>query len=177
MNPTSYRRNSGRLIDGAGSQQGEFQFPSHPVGSNYVDANGVLQTANNGFYSVAKRAVGDFFAENVNGVTNPTSGSSGFEGPRRGVGVYNTPGGQFVVDTSSFKTGSGSSTGLNAANSDGGTAVYAPGAPLTVAIDGTGRLVEMGPACAALGASWTGAIVGVVDRYDSAAGLLYVTQK
>jgi len=159
------------------ARTGNTMILADPVGSNYVDANGVLQTANNGFYSVAKRAVGDFFAENVNGVTNPTSGSSGFEGPRRGVGVYNTPGGQFIVDSGAFKTGSGSSTGLNAANSDGGTAVYAPGAPLTIAIDGSGKLVEMGPACAALGASWTGSIVGVVDRYDSAAGLLYFTQK
>ena len=159
------------------ARTGNTMILADPVGANYVDSSNVVQSNNNGFYVVSKRAIGDFLAENVNGVTNPTAGSSGYEGPRRGVGVYNTPGGQFVVDTSSFKTGSGSSTGLNAANSDGGTAVYAPGAPLTIAIDGSGKLVEMGPACAALGASWTGSIVGVVDRYDSAAGLLYFTQK
>lgn len=48
MNPTSYRRNSARLFDGAGSQPGEFQFPSHPVGSNYVltDNNQILKAIN-----------------------------------------------------------------------------------------------------------------------------------
>ena len=48
MNPTSYRRNSARLSDGAGSQSGEFQFPFHSTGSNYVltENNQILKAIN-----------------------------------------------------------------------------------------------------------------------------------
>ena len=148
-----------------------------PVGASYVDASGVLQANNNGFYVVAKRAIGDFQAENVNGLTNPTAGSSGYEGPRRGVGVFNTPGGQFITDQ--FKTGTGSSTSTGGA--DAGTATYAAGALLTIAVDASGKLVELAGASVGIvngaGAGATMPIVGVVDRYDSAAGLLYFTQK
>ena len=66
--------------------------------SNFEKYSGNFVANNNGFYVVSKRAIGDFLAENVNGVTNPTAGSSGYEGPRRGVGVFNSPGGQFVTD-------------------------------------------------------------------------------
>jgi hypothetical protein len=159
------------------ARTGNTMILADPVGSSYVDANGVLQANNNGFYVVAKRAIGDFQAENVNGLTNPTAGSSGYEGPRRGVGVFNTPGGQFITDQ--FKTGTGSSTSTGGA--DAGTATYAAGALLTVAVDGTGKLVELaGSAVGIVNGSGAGAtmpIVGVVDRYDSAAGLLYFTQK
>ena len=133
-----------------------------PVGSNYIDGSGVFQSNNNGFYVAAKRAIGDFQAENVNGVTNLSAQSSGYEGPRRGVGVFNTPGGQFVTDQ--FTTAKSS-----AAGADGATATYAPGAYLTVAVSGTGDIVELGNKA-------HGPVVGVVDKYDSAAGLLYFTQ-
>jgi hypothetical protein len=159
------------------ARSGNTMILADPVGSSYVDANGVLQANNNGFYVVSKRAIGDFQAENVNGLTNPTAGSSGYEGPRRGVGVFNTPGGQFVTDQ--FKTGTGSST--SAGNADGGTATYAAGALLTVAVDASGKLVELAGATVgvsnAAGAGITMPVVGIVDRYDSAAGLLYFTQK
>jgi hypothetical protein len=133
-----------------------------PVGSNYIDGSGVFQTNNNGFYVAAKRAIGDFQAENVNGVTNLSAQSSGYEGPRRGVGVFNTPGGQFVTDQ--FTTAA-----TNAASTDAGTATYAPGAYLTVAVDDSGKLVELTNKA-------HGPVVGIVDKYDSAAGLLYFTQ-
>jgi hypothetical protein len=133
-----------------------------PVGSNYIDGSGVFQSNNNGFYVAAKRAIGDFQAENVNGVTNLSAQSSGYEGPRRGVGVFNTPGGQFVTDQ--FTTAA--SSGVSA---DAGTATYAPGAYLTVAVDDSGKLVELANKA-------HGPVVGVVDKYDSAAGLLYFTQ-
>jgi hypothetical protein len=158
------------------ARSGNTMILSDPVGSSYVDNNGALVANNGGFYSVSKRAIGDFQAEIVNGVTNPTAaGSAGFEGPRRGVGVYNTPGGQFVTDQ--FKTASTASS-VSASAADAGTAVYAPGALLTVAVDGTGKLVELGVnqiSNAAMGNTFP--VVGVVDRYDSAAGLLYFTQK
>ena len=133
-----------------------------PVGSNYIDGSGVFQSNNNGFYVAAKRAIGDFQAENVNGVTNLSAQSSGYEGPRRGVGVFNTPGGQFVTDQ--FTTAA--TSGVSA---DASTATYAPGAYLTVAVDDSGKLVELANKA-------HGPVVGVVDKYDSAAGLLYFTQ-
>ena len=158
-------------------RSGNTMILADPVGSSYVDSSGVLQANNNGFYVVTKRAIGDFQAENVNGLTNPTAGASGYEGPRRGVGVYNTPGGQFVADM--FLTGTGSSTSTGIA--DGGTATYAPGTLLTVANNGSGKLVELAGAPAAqfngVGTGCSLPIVGVVDRYDSAAGLIYFTQK
>ena len=160
------------------ARTGNTMILADPVGASFVDANGVLQANNNGFYVVSKRAIGDFQAENVNGLTNPTAGSSGYEGPRRGVGVFNTPSGQFITDM--FLTGTGSSTSTGIA--DGGTATYVPGTLLTVANNGSGKLVELngapaGPFGNGAGTACSLPIVGVVDRYDSAAGLLYFTQK
>lgn len=138
-----------------------------PVGSSYTDATGAFVANNNGFYLVSKRAIGDFLAENVNGVTNPTSGSSGYEGPRRGVGVFNTPGGQFVTDRWS---GVASST----VSTDGGTWTPAIGDLLTIAAasGNAGKLVQLDPAAV----QTDGIAVGRVDSYDSATGLLYFTQ-
>jgi len=149
------------------ARTGNTMILADPVGSSYTDASGNFVANNNGFYVVSKRAIGDFLAENVNGVTNPTAGSSGYEGPRRGVGVFNTPGGQFVTDRWS---GTASST----VSSDGGTWVPAIGDLLTVAAasGSAGKLVQLDPG--AIGTD--GIIVGRVDSYDSAAGLIYFTQ-
>ena len=138
-----------------------------PVGSSYVDTSGVMQANNNGFYTVSKRAIGDFQAENVNNVTNPTAGSSGYEGPRRGVGVYNTPGGQFVTDQYADVITATVST------DDTTAASFAPGDLLCPgATANAGKLVKLDPA--AYGTD--GIVVGRVDSFDSAAGLLYFTQ-
>ncbi len=145
------------------ARTGNTMILADPVGSNYIDGSGVFQSNNNGFYVAAKRAIGDFQSEIVNGVTNLSAQSSGYEGPRRGVGVYNTPGGQFVTDQVSLVVSSG-------ANADGGGVwTPAPGDMLTFAADGTGKLVK----CATVGTH--GPVVGRVDKYDSAAGLLYFT--
>ena len=154
------------------ARTGNTMILADPVGSSYVDSSGVLQANNNGFYAVAKRAIGDFQAENVNGVTNPTAGSSGYEGPRRGVGVFNTPGGQFVTDMFVATSGSNLTNGFNA-DTTGGT--YAVGSLLTVSATfaQAGKLVQVNGS----GTGGTMPIVGVVDRFDSAAGLLYFTQK
>ena len=138
-----------------------------PVGSSYTDASGAFVANNNGFYLVSKRAIGDFLAENVNGVTNPTSGSSGYEGPRRGVGVFNTPGGQFVTDRFA-------ATASSTVSTDGGTWTPAIGDLLTVAAasGSAGKLVQLDPAAI----QTDGIAVGRVDSYDSATGLLYFTQ-
>jgi len=149
------------------ARTGNTMILADPVGSSYTDASGNFVANNNGFYVVSKRAIGDFLAENVNGVTNPTAGSSGYEGPRRGVGVFNTPGGQFVTDRWS---GVASST----VSTDGGTWAPAIGDLLTVAAasGSAGKLVQLDPG--AIGTD--GIIVGRVDSYDSAAGLIYFTQ-
>ena len=148
------------------ARSGNTMILADPVGSSYTDASGVLQSNNNGFYVVSKRAIGDFLAENVNGVTNPTAGSSGYEGPRRGVGVFNTPGGQFVTD----RYAAIASTGINF---DGAPAyTLLPGDLLTVAgsLALAGKLVKLDDR------GVDGPIVGRVDSLDSASGLLYFTQ-
>ena len=145
------------------ARTGNTMILADPVGSNYIDGNGVFQTNNNGFYVASKRAIGDFQSEIVNGVTNLSAQTSGYEGPRRGVGVYNTPGGQFVTDQFSLVTSS-------AVNTDaGGTWTPAPGDACTFAAAGTGKLVKL----VAIGTD--GPMVARVDKYDSAAGLLYIT--
>ena len=154
------------------ARTGNTMILADPVGANYVDSSNVVQSNNNGFYVVSKRAIGDFLAENVNGVTNPTAGSSGYEGPRRGVGVFNTPGGQFVTDMYVATSGSNLTNGF-VADTTGGT--YATGSLLTVSATfaQAGKLVQVNGS----GVGGTLPIVGVVDRFDSAAGLLYFTQK
>jgi hypothetical protein len=149
------------------ARTGNTMILADPVGSSYTDSSGNFVANNNGFYVVSKRAIGDFLAENVNGVTNPTAGSSGYEGPRRGVGVFNTPGGQFVTDR-------WAGTASSAVNSDGGTWSPAIGDLLTIAAasGNAGKLVQLDPAQPAV----DGIVVGRVDSYDSAAGLLYFTQ-
>jgi hypothetical protein len=145
------------------ARSGNTMILADPVGSNYIDGSGVFQSNNNGFYVAAKRAIGDFQSEIVNGVTNLSAQSSGYEGPRRGVGVYNTPGGQFVTDQFSLVT----SSGVNA--DAGGVWTPAPGDACTFAAAGTGKLVKL----ETMGTH--GPMVARVDKYDSAAGLLYIT--
>ena len=148
------------------ARTGNTMILADPVGSSYTDSSGVLQANNNGFYVVSKRAIGDFLAENVNGVTNPTAGSSGYEGPRRGVGVFNTPGGQFVTD----RFASLASTTVTADDTSAYTLI--PGDLLTIAASSAnaGKLVKLDDR------GTDGPIVGRVDSYDSASGLLYFTQ-
>lgn len=145
------------------ARSGNTMILADPVGSNYIDGSGVFQSNNNGFYVAAKRAIGDFQSEIVNGVTNLSAQSSGYEGPRRGVGVYNTPGGQFVTDQVSLVVSSAATT------DGGGTWTPAPGDACTFAADGSGKLVKL----ATIGTD--GPMVARVDKYDSAAGLLYFT--
>jgi len=149
------------------ARSGNTMILADPVGSNYIDGNGVFQSNNNGFYVGSKRAIGDFQSEIVNGVTNLSAQTSGFEGPRRGVGVYNTPGGQFVTDQYVEDL-------TTTVSADGGTyATYAPGDLLVPGAGANaGKLVKLD--AAAYGTD--GIVVGRVDSFDSAAGLLYFTQ-
>lgn len=149
------------------ARSGNTMILADPVGANYLDASGAFQSGNNGFYVGAKRAIGDFQSEIVNGVTNLSAQSSGFEGPRRGVGVFNTPGGQFVTDQYVEDL-------TTTVSADGGTyATFAPGDLLVPgASANAGKLVKLD--ASAYGTD--GIVVGRVDSFDSAAGLLYFTQ-
>ena len=149
------------------ARSGNTMILADPVGSNYIDTNGVFQSANNGFYVAAKRAVGDFQSEIVNGVTNLSAQSSGYEGPRRGVGVYNTPGSQFVTDQYVEDL-------TTTVSADGGSyTTFAPGDLLVPGASGNaGKLVKLD--ASAYGTD--GIVVGRVDSFDSAAGILYFTQ-
>jgi len=149
------------------ARSGNTMILADPVGSNYIDGNGVFQSNNNGFYVGSKRAIGDFQSEIVNGVTNLSAQTSGYEGPRRGVGVYNTPGGQFVTDQYVEDL-------TTTVSADGGTyATFAPGDLLVPgASANAGKLVKLD----ATAYGTDGIVVGRVDSFDSAAGLLYFTQ-
>ena len=149
------------------ARTGNTMILADPVGSNYIDGNGAFQTNNNGFYVASKRAIGDFQSEIVNGVTNLSAQTSGYEGPRRGVGVYNTPGGQFVTDQYSDVITASVSTDDTAVGNFAPGDLLVPGAGANA-----GKLVKLDA-----GAYGTdGIVVGRVDSFDSAAGLLYFTQ-
>ena len=139
-----------------------------PVGSSYVDSSGVLQAANNGWFVGAKRGLADnaAFDETVTGVTDLTSGSSGYQGPRRGVGVYQAPG-QFVTDQfGNYATNDSNSTVV----ADTAYTSWAVNDLLTYgAGNNAGLLVKV------TAGSNQGQVVAKVDKYDSAAGLLYIT--
>lgn len=139
-----------------------------PVGSTVVSSDGATFTAsNNGFYAVAKRALGDFMDELVTNVTDPTSGTTGYQGPRRGIGVYTSPSGQFVTDRFVAVI-----TATNTTD-DSTPYTFLVGDFLTFGAGANaGKLVAADPA--ALGTDPI--IVGKVDKYDSSAGLLYFTQ-
>jgi|NOAtaT_7_FD_contig_31_9441227_length_1515_multi_3_in_0_out_0_1 hypothetical protein len=135
-----------------------------PVGSTYVDGSGNLVSNANGFYVGEKRAIGDFQDETVNNVTNLTAGAGGFEGPRRGVGVYTTPSGQFITDQ--FVA-----VATSSATADSGSAItFAIGDSLTFGAGANaGKLVRLANAA-------HGRAVAVVEKYDAAAGLLWIQQ-
>lgn len=140
-----------------------------PVGSSYVDASGVLQAANNGWFVGIKRGLGDnaAFDETVTGPTDLTSGSTGYQGPRRGVGVYQAPG-QFVTDmVANFRTDDTNSTTVADAAYTSWTIndllTYGAGVNAGYLVKVNSATTSMGVTCAKL------------DRYDSAAGLWYIT--
>ena len=84
------------------ARTGNTFIQSDPVGATKVSADGTTFTANNNaFFVSTKRALGDYQDETVSNVSDLTSGSTGYQGPRRGIGVYNyTPGTQFIIDGS-----------------------------------------------------------------------------
>lgn len=140
-----------------------------PVGSTYVDGSGVVQAANNGWFVGIKRGLADnaAFDETVTGPTDLTSGSTGYQGPRRGVGVYQAPG-QFVTDqVANFQTNDASTSSV----ADSAYTSWAINDLLTYGAGANaGKFVKVQSS-----ATNQGAVVAKLDRYDSAAGLWYIT--
>ena len=136
-----------------------------PVGSTYVDpSTGNLITNNNGWFVAQKRALSDYYDETVTNVTNLTAGSTGYEGPMRGVGVFLSQSGRFITDqfvavqTSSSTADSGSAHAFVIND----TLTFGAGA-------NAGKFVG-------LASSSHGPAIAKVDQYDTTAGLLYITQ-
>jgi hypothetical protein len=122
-----------------------------PVGSTVVSADGSTFTSYaTGFYTGAKRAIGDWQDETVNVVTNLTDSTPA---SRRGMGVLRAEGSQFVSDRVTV----------------GSAITY--GTPLfcvtSATIDTGGKLTDT--------ASTNGVSVARADSYDSTAALVYAT--
>jgi hypothetical protein len=155
------------------ARSGNTMIQCDPVGSSYIDGNGVFQSYNNAYYVGIKRALSDFQAEDITNVTNLTAGASGYQGPARGVGVYMSPECVFVTDR--FAIGAGG-VAVKTADTSGAwvdtndSVAYATNDLLTF---GTG--VNAGMLVKVNSANNNGKIVARVDNYDPNAGLLYIT--
>lgn len=167
----------GLAADDASRINNQF-IDADPVGSNNLsqDGNGnwtVFNAGNNAWQAGAKRAIGEFQDETVTTVTNRTAGASGYQGPGRGVGVFTTPSGQFVVDSSAYVAAATSS-----ATADSGSAyAFIPGDLLTFGAGANkGKLIALAKDGSSNPITSHGTAVARVDRYDAAAGLLYITQ-
>jgi len=155
------------------ARTGNTRIQVYPVGSAYVDPTTFAFTANNnGLYAGSNRQIGDYQAEDVTGVTNFTASSAtGFEGPRRPVGIYTTPSNKLGTDQAvAFKTNDTSpSTYLDAAFS-GGDAYNISDLLTYGTTSNAGKVIKV------VAASNLGRIIGKVDSYDSANNILYFTQ-
>jgi hypothetical protein len=149
------------------ARSGNTMIQPDPVGATYVDpATGNMIKNNNGLFVAQKRALGDWQDETVTNVSDLTSGASGYEGPRRGVGIYTTPSNVLITDQFGlFQT--------SAATTDIAYAAFVPNDLLTFGASTTnamqGKLVM-------LSNTSHGKAIARVDSYDASAGLLYITQ-
>jgi hypothetical protein len=152
------------------ARTGNTMIQVDPVGSTYIDpSTGNFIANNNGYYRCAKRAIGDYQAEDVTGVTNLTAGSSGFEGPRRGVGVFTTQSSNLITDQ--FALAQTNDSGGGSTIADTTLSAYAFNDILTY---GTGANAGLFVKVQA-GSFYNGKQVARVDKYDAAAGLLHIT--
>jgi len=182
------------------SRTGNTIIQPDPVGSSYVDSLGVFHAYENALYPGAKRALGDWQAEDITNVTNLTAGASGYQGPMRGVGVYTSNNGIFATDqwngvspAGGLQTSDGATTWTDAAwstaygTSGQSVSGLTQGDLLTV---GTGQnagiFVKIVPASfygdqdwyingSAVAHNGSSPICARCDSYDSNSGLLYFT--
>lgn len=148
-----------------------------PVGSTYV-GTGVGSSASftdntNGFYSAAKRALGDYQDERITNVTNLTDSNSGYAGPRRSVAVYATPSAQFLVDSTAFVSAQTATTNGTYLDQSLGTA-FAPGDILTVGAGVFASANNFGCLVRRTAAA-DGTAIARLDEYNSTSGLMKIT--
>lgn len=150
------------------ARTGNTMIQVDPVGSSSLSGGGATFNDNvNGFFVANKRALGDYQDETITNITNLTDGdSTGYATPRRGCGVYTTPSSQFVTDQfAQYQTAASNGAYLDEALSS----TFSPGDILTFgSAANRGLLVRRT-------ATVHGMAVARVDRYDSTAGLLYIT--
>jgi len=89
------------------TRSGNSFIQADPVGANGINTDGSFDAQNNAWFVSAKRAIADYQDESVSNVSDLTSGANGWQGPRRGLGVFTTPSSQFVVDIYDSTTGLG----------------------------------------------------------------------
>jgi len=135
-----------------------------PVGSTYIDGSGNFVANNNGWFVAMKRAISDYYDETVTNISNLTSGAGGYDGPRRGVGVFISPSGKFITDQFALVSTSSSTA-------DSGSAyAFSVNDQLTFGAGANaGKFVH-------LANTSHGPAIAKVDSYDATAGLLYITQ-
>jgi hypothetical protein len=172
------------------ARTGNTMIQVDPVGSTYIDpTTGNFVANNNGYFRAAKRAIGNYQAEDYTDVTNLTAGASGFEGPMRGVGVFTTPSSNLITDqfataVTADSVTSGATTISDSAFSGGQT--FLPNDLLTYGTGvNAGLFVKVATTTAVVNSTsevepstttfLNGKIVARVDKYDSAAALLYIT--
>lgn len=136
---------------------------SDPVGSNYLDSNNQFKDNVNSHYGVFKRSIAEFSDENVSRYYNIFDNSIL---PRRGVAVYNLIGESYITDQFSRVTA------FTLYADDTTTIDFNPGDLLTFGAGvNAGKLVKVDTS----GYGPSVIVVGVVNKFDSSANLLYFT--
>jgi len=155
------------------ARTGNSKIQVDPVGSSIIDPVTFAFTGNNnGLFAGANRQIGDYQAEDVTGVTNfSASAATGFEGPRRPVGLYTTPSNKLASDqVVNYKTNDTNSSTYADVAFSGGDA-YNISSLLTYGTSSNaGKIVLVNPN------DNNGKIIGKVDSFDSANNIIYFTQ-
>ncbi len=148
-----------------------------PVGSTVVGtgtgSSATFTDSTNGFFSAAKRALGDYQDERITNVQNLTDSNSGYAGPRRNVAVYATPSAQFVIDSTAFVSAQTATTNGTYLDQSLGTA-FASGDVLTVGAGVFASANDFGCLVRRTAAT-DGFAVARLDSYNSTSGLMTIT--
>lgn len=146
------------------SRGGNTRIDVDPVGSSYLDAQGNLVANNNALMALpTNRKIADFQDELISGVTNYTAGASGYEGPKRPCAVIMAPG-QIGTDQFSLKLSAGAT-----ADTTTGFTTFAANDLLTYGAGAAaGTFVK-------LATTTDGRAIAVVDSFDAAGNMLYIT--
>lgn len=132
-----------------------------PVGGSYLDINGRVVDNVNGFFAQRKRSILEFSDEGISSYYNT---SEVLSSTRRNVGVYNLRGEIFATDQFSL-------VAAEFIDIDGTQSItFSQGDLLTYGAGvNAGKLVKVDTS----GSGPSVLVVGVVEKYDSASGVLY----